>query len=158
MATIADKLAWINNLFYQSTRLGLSPPGFYEGDTLSSIGVVVISAAVTASRSPDFLSNFTGLPVAFVKLILSLMDEANLWSYRHYVCLAEILDDAPTNPLVSVEDLACAVISFLWEAPELFQFSETLDQLRQGFVLGGAKRSIDALPDWRVGRSDAREN
>jgi hypothetical protein len=158
MSIFPQWLNWLEGFFRTSKKLGLLPPGDYDADTYVSIAVVVISTALTKSRLPDFLARLTGLPIRFVRTILSIMDDVDLWSYPEYKCLWTILDQAPVNPLVSIESLSTSVMYTFWEAPELMLYIDRLNQQRRGYVLGGDQRRSCELTEWRSSRQDLWEH
>jgi hypothetical protein len=151
-------LNWLEDFFRTSQKLSLLPPGDYDADTYVSIAVVVISTALTKSQLPDFLARLTGLPIRFVRTILSIMDDIDLWSYPEYKCLWTILDQAPVNPLLSIEPLSTSIMYTFWEAPELMLYIDRLNQQRRGYVLGGDQRTSCELTEWRSSRQDLWEH
>lgn len=109
---------WLTDFFRTSKMVGFLPDADYVGDiytgsdyefdTLSAMAGVVICTALTKSREANFVAELTCLPIEFVKTVLRVMNEINLWVYWEYQSLSAQLNPTPSDPL-SVEELCFGV-------------------------------------------------
>jgi hypothetical protein len=63
-------------------------------------GMVVVGAKATGNLDPDFLAVYTGLPVEFVKDVLSVVNGISLWSDEERDNMLSLLEDQANQPFI----------------------------------------------------------
>jgi hypothetical protein len=140
-----EQLPWVHTFFAKSEKVSLVDDDDLA-NTFVSCGTIILSAAVTGNRTPNYLARFTRLPVGFIGLVLALMDLGALWVDEGYVALGHTLEDSP-HDLAKVEDRLCWALESLWTADHIGPFYDLLSGLRNGVVLGGGQQPFSLNED-----------
>lgn len=136
---IPDRPLLINWREWLASFWRFSPP-IIEGDALVttylSCGAVILTSLVVGSTDFDLVARATSLPPRFVKLVLSSMDEQDVWCLDSVYEFRELLKGAPS-------DFSCVgsrlgdVIEDFWDFCWTPAVGEELEKFRGGIQVGG---------------------
>jgi hypothetical protein len=136
--TSTGAASWLRNFYTPFTRAEVS--GDDLGTTYGTAGAVILAAILTASRSPERLAELTGLPTAFVDVVLANMDRGNLWHSENCIALCNTLRSRGDDH----DEVECAihsVLEFFWSNEWLPGLIEILPALRGTCLLFGRSQT-----------------
>jgi hypothetical protein len=114
-----------------------SYPQSVEGDTLGTMyaccGVVTLTALLSGSREPEMIARVTTLPLAFVTLVLRMIERSQLWWSDRMFHLEEILLQ-PKVDFAKVESALHSVKEQVWNfcwSPEIESVLHSYRERRQ---------------------------
>ncbi|MGB6689957.1 MAG: hypothetical protein WBE76_19140 [Terracidiphilus sp.] len=113
---------------------------FIENDDLGTTflvsGAVILASLLTKTRSPNLLSDATGLPLAFTGLIIETMDLNDFWASDRYTDLARTLQNRDIDYPAIMDSLNSFLEGF-WLELKMPLLGKLLAILRGGKLLGG---------------------
>jgi hypothetical protein len=118
------------------------PAPVEEGDTeamtLTSCGIVILSAVLTGSRDAQFLTRLTTFPEGFVMLTLGMMDRLDLWWSERLFDLETTIQQ-PSLDFAEVDASLHSMTEEFWNAWRSPGLGAALDTLRADQQYGGLR-------------------
>jgi hypothetical protein len=115
-------------------------PGDDLGTTYAICGGVILAAVLTATRSPERLAELTGLPVAFVAVVIANLDHSRTWDSYHFHRLCHVLRTG-IDQFEAVDQALHALLEEFWNHSKLPGATEILPALRGTSLLFGKQQA-----------------
>jgi hypothetical protein len=144
---IAGYQSWLEDYCSRPARC---EEGDTEAMTFGCCGIVILSAVLSGSRNPQFLTRLTSLPGGFVRLVLAMMDRPGLWWSDRAFDLEHTIQQH-SSVFTEVDDSLHSVTEEFWGAWRSPNLGKALDTLRAGQQYGGLQDRWLEADDTRVG-------
>ncbi|MGB6689950.1 MAG: hypothetical protein WBE76_19105 [Terracidiphilus sp.] len=139
MKTDLLKVAGQLERFYDAPNLP-----FIEHDDLGTTflvsGAVILASLLAKTRSPNMLSDATGLPLAFTGMVIETMDLNDFWQSERYADLASTLQNCDRD-YAGILDALNSFLEEFWLESKMPLLGKLLAILRGGKLLGGGLQS-----------------
>jgi hypothetical protein len=137
-----DPLPWL--AAYCSRPNGIGEDS--EAMSYEMCGIVLLVAIVTATREPEAIALLTKLPIGFIRIIIQLCDQLDLWWSPCFFELERTVREQGDD----ADEVLAALISATEEFPVSWQ-SESMEEMlhssREHMQCGGARDSWAIVPD-----------
>jgi hypothetical protein len=142
-----DYEAWLDTY---CSRPAPCEEGDTEAMTFGCCGIVILSAVLSGSRDPQFLTRLTSLPEGFVRLVLAMMHRLGLWRSHRALDLGHTIQQHYSD-FTEVDDSLHSVTEEFWGAWRSPNLGTALDTLRAGQQYGGLQDRWLEDDDTRAG-------
>ncbi len=106
--------------------------------TFMSCGIVILSTVLAGSRDAQFLARLTTFPEPFVRLVVGMMDQFDLWWSECLFDLKATIQQ-PSLDLTDVDASLHSVTEEFWNAWRSPGLGAALETLRAGQQYGGLR-------------------
>jgi hypothetical protein len=144
---IAGYEGWLDHYCSRPAPCG---EGDTEAMTFECCGIVILSAVLSGSRDPQFLTRLTSFPEGFVMLVLGMMDRLDLWWSDRTFDLERTIQQHSSD-FTEVDDSLHSVTEEFWGAWRSPTLGAALNTIRAGQQYCGVQDRWLEDEDTRVG-------